>query len=245
MDEAGSSNGAGLFDGDKESEWHHNVADGTLGAYRTLDAAIEKDDVFFYVYGILHSPDYRSAYAADLKKSLPRIPRVPTAEDFWAFVKSGRDLANLHANYEAVERWPELTYTYGAGFDEGHPDAYRVLKMKHPKIPDPFDPKGARIEDRTQIIYNDWITIGSIPERAYHYELGSRSALGWVMESNRVRTDKASGIRNDPNDWAIEHDDRTYILDLVGRIVTVSIRTLDIVDSLPSLDLSTTASASE
>ena len=96
---------------------------------------------------------------------------------------------------------------------------------------------GAKVDDRSRIIYNDWITIGAIPERAYGYELGSRSAIAWVMESNRVRTDKASGIRNDPNDWAIEHDDPTYILDLVGRVVTVSMRTLDIVDSLPHLDL--------
>ena len=109
--------------------------------------------------------------------------------------------------------------------------------MKHPKVADPLDPKGAKVEDRSRIIYNDWITIGAIPERAYDYELGSRSAIAWVMESNRVRTDKASGIRNDPNDWAIEHDDPTYILDLVGRVVTVSMRTLEIVDSLPPLDL--------
>lgn len=81
------------------------------------------------------------------------------------------------------------------------------------------------------------ITIENIPERAYEYELGSRSAIAWVMEAWRVRTDKASGIVNDPNDWAIEHDDPTYILDLVGRVVTVSMRTLEIVDRLPELDL--------
>lgn len=109
--------------------------------------------------------------------------------------------------------------------------------MKHPKVVDPTDPDGRKIDDRTRIIYNDWITVGAIPERAHAYELGSRSAIAWVIEANRVRTDKASGIVNDPNDWAIEHDDPTYILDLVGRVVTVSIRTLEIVDSLPSLQL--------
>jgi len=186
---------------------------------------------------LLHSPDYRAAFAADLKKSLPRIPRVPTAADFWAFSKAGRELASLHTEYETVEPWPELTYTHAAGFDASHPDAFRVLKMKHPKVAHPLDPKGAKVEDRSRIVYNDWITIGAIPERAYDYELGSRSAIAWVMESNRVRTDKASGIRNDPNDWAIEHDDPTYILDLVGRVVSVSMKTLDIVDSLPHLDL--------
>ncbi|MGH9023320.1 MAG: type ISP restriction/modification enzyme [Acidimicrobiia bacterium] len=215
----------------------HNVTDHALAAYRALDPAIERDDVFFYVYGILHSRDYRSAFAADLKKSLPRIPQVPETEDFWAFSAAGRELARLHTEYESVEPWPGLSYAHASGFDAGHPDAYRVLKMKHPKVSDPHDPKGGKVDDRSRIVYNDWITIGDIPIRAYDYVLGSRSAIGWVMESNRVRTDKASGIRNDPNDWAAEHDDPTYILDLVGRVVTVSMRTLDIVDSLPYLDL--------
>lgn len=216
---------------------NHNVTDYALSLYRSLDPAIQKDDVFFYVYGILHSADYRAAFAADLKRSLPRIPQVAAAGDFWAFSKAGRGLASLHTEYETVEPWSDLTYSYAAGFDAQHPDAYRVFKMKHPKLADPFDQKGVKVEDRSRIIYNDWITIGAIPERAYDYELGSRSAITWVMESNRVRTDKASGIRNDPNDWAMEHDDPLYILALVGRVVTVSMRTLEIVDSLPTLDL--------
>jgi len=228
---------AGLFDDPTSAGRQHNVTDDALAAYRTLDAVIDKDDIFFYVYGILHSTDYRLAFAADLKKSLPRIPQVSTGDDFWAFSKAGRELARLHTEYEAVDPWPELTYTHAAGFDAGHVDAYRVLKMKHPKIVNPVDPDGGKVDDLSRIIYNDWITIEDIPERAYSYGLGSRSAIAWVIESNRVKTDKASGIRNDPNDWAIEHDDPTYILDLVGRIVTVSMRTLDIVDALPKLDL--------
>jgi len=242
--EPGSSSTAdgvlGLFEGDGAAELggkRHNVTDEALNDYTALDRNIEKDDIFFYVYGILHSPDYRAAFAADLKKSLPRIPQVSSAEDFWAFSKAGRQLAMMHTDYESVAPWPELAYTHSAGFDPGHPDAYRVLKMKHPKIPNPVDPDASKVDDLTRIIYNDWITIESIPERAYAYELGSRSAIAWVIESNRVKTDKASGIRNDPNDWAIEHDDPTYILDLVGRVVTVSMRTLDIVEALPPLDL--------
>jgi predicted helicase len=230
----------GLFDGDEGEvslDRRHNVTEHAFAAYQTLDEAIERDDIFFYVYGILHSCDYRTAFEADLKKSLPRIPQVATAEDFWAFSKAGRDLASLHTDYETFDPWPDLTYTHAAGFDPNHPDAYRVLKMKHPKVVDPLDPKGAKVEDRSRIIYNDWITIGAIPERTHDYQLGSRSAIAWVMESNRVRIDKASGIRNDPNDWAIEHDDPTYILDLVGRVVTVSMRTLDIVNALPHLSL--------
>jgi predicted helicase len=237
---ADGSNTPGLFDTEPATSTlgrKHNVTDHALGLYRELDRAIDRDDIFFYVYGILHSPDYRRAFAADLKRSLPRIPQVATAKDFWAFANAGRALAHVHTEYESVDPWPDLTYTHPAGFDPQHPDAYRVLKMKHPKVADPLDPKGAKVDDRSRIIYNDWIIVGSIPEHAYCYELGSRSAIAWVMESNRVRVDKASGIRNDPNDWASEHDDPTYILDLVGRVVTVSMRTLEIVDSLPHLNL--------
>lgn len=213
----------------------HNVTDLAVTRFQVLDSSIEKDDVFFYVYGLLHASDYRKAFAADLKKALPRVPQVSTAEEFWTFARAGRDLANLHTDYETLEPWPGLTRVHASGFRDDHADAYRVLKMKHPKVTDPAT--GRKVEDRTRIIYNDWITICDIPERAYDYELGSRSAIGWVIDAWRVRTDKASGIVNDPNDWAIEHDDPTYILDLVGRVVTVSMRTLEIVDSLPPLAL--------
>ena len=213
----------------------HNVTDHALELYHALDPAIEKDDIFFYVYGILHSSDYRTAFAADLKKSLPRIPQVDTAEDFWAFSKAGRELATLHTEYENVEVWSGITVTTADGFDASAPDAYRVTKMKHPKVVDPTT--GRKVDDRTRIIFNDRITIEGIPEAAYGYELGSRSAIGWVMEAWRVKKDKASGIVNDPNDWATEHDDPTYILDLVGRVVTVSMRTLEIVGGLPRLEL--------
>jgi predicted helicase len=207
----------------------HNITDHALGLYRALDPAIDKDDIFFYVYGILHSRDYRTTFAADLKKSLPRIPQVSKAEHFWAFSRAGRDLATPHTDYETVEVWPDLTIVTADGFDPDTPDAYRVTRMKHPKV------DGA--ENRTRIVFNDWITIENIPEAAYGYELGSRSAIGWVMESWRIKTDKASGITNDPNDWATEHGQPTYILDLVGRVVTVSMRTLAIVNALPTLDL--------
>ena len=220
---------------DADGSLRHNVTDEAIGRYQSLDRSIEKDDVFFYVYGILHSPDYRSAFAADLKKLLPRIPEVSTSADFWIVSRAGRELASLHTEYEAVEVWPQVTFKYAAGFDAAHPDAYRVFKMKHPKVID--QASGTKVDDHTRVVYNDWITVENIPERAYGYELGSRTAIGWVMESWRVRTDKASGIVNDPNDWAIEHDDPTYILDLVGRVVTVSMRTMDIVESLPPLDL--------
>jgi predicted helicase len=224
---------SGLFTPEVGSQ--HNVTDYALTQYRALDSSIEKDDVFFYVYGILHSPQFRTAFAADLRKSLPRVPQVSTADDFWAFSKAGRELAALHADYENVEVWQELEIVTADGFDPTTADAYRVTKMKHPKVTDPAT--GVKVDDRSRIIYNDRITIENIPEAAFRYELGSRSAIGWVMESWRIKKDRDSGITNDPNNWAAEHDHPTYILDLVGRVVTVSMKTLDIVDALPHLRL--------
>ena len=161
---------------------------------------------------------------------------MATAEDFWAFANAGRELAHLHTEYETVEPWPELKHAYATRLRQGPSRRLPGPQDEAPEGGRPGD-RGKKVEDRTRIVYNDWITIEDIPERAYDYELGSRSAIGWVMDAWRVRTDKASGIVNDPNDWATEHDDPTYILDLVGRVVTVSMQTLDIVDSLPSLDL--------
>lgn len=223
-----------LFDA-PDAGWRQNVSASALQAYRTLDASLTAEDLFFYVYGILHARDYREAFAADLKKSLPRIPQVKTADDFWAFSKAGRVLADLHLGYETVEPWPNLEVTYAPGFDPNAPDAWRVEKMRYPKIDDPET--GKKIEDRTRVLYNRHVTIASIPLRAHDYRLGSRSALDWVLNQHQVTTDKASSITNDPNDWATEHNEPRYIFDLLRRVVTVSMRTLDVVDSLPPLDL--------
>lgn len=109
--------------------------------------------------------------------------------------------------------------------------------MRYAKVPPPDDPRGRRVEERTTIVYNDLITITGIPQRAHDYRIGVRSAVDWVVDQQRIKTDKASGIIDDPNDWAAEHDDPRHILDLVGRVVTVSMRTLDIIDALPRIDL--------
>jgi predicted helicase len=224
-----------LFDQPSGETGRHNVTDHALAVFQALDPAIGKDDVFHYVYGILHSPDYRTAFAGDLKKSLPRIPLVATSGDFSAFAEAGRELVELHLGYETIKPWEGLTYSYAPDFDETHPNAYRVLTMKHPKVVDPAT--GDKVDDRTRIVYNEWITVENIPLQAYDYELGPRSALGWVLDAWKVRTDKPSEIRNDPNAWAIEHDEPTYILDLIGRVVSVSMRTLAIVERLPRLQL--------
>lgn len=183
-----------------------------------------KEDVFYYIYGILHSPDYREKYADNLSKELPRIPRVKLAKDFWAFSTAGRELADLHLHYETVEPYP-ATIT---GLPEGDADAayYRVEKMRY-----------GRNKDKTTLHYNNHITIKDIPLEAYDYIVNGKPALDWVVERQCVKTDKASGIVNDANDWAIEtmHNPK-YPLELVLRVITVSLKTLEIVDKLPKLN---------
>lgn len=197
-----------------------NITDEILTDYQgTYGPDVDKDAIFFYVYGLLHSPEYRDRFQADLKKMLPRIPKV---ENFEAFAEAGRELSKLHLGYETVDPWP-LTIDGPEGAD------LRVKKMRYGK-------NGKEV-DKTTIQFNDQITISGIPEEAHRYELGSRSAIDWVVERYQVKTDKKSGIANDPNDWCDEVGDPRYILDLVGRVTRVSMETMTIVDGLPGLEV--------
>ncbi|MFJ9324539.1 DEAD/DEAH box helicase [Streptomyces globisporus] len=203
-----------------------NITDAALSDYRETydDSDITKDDLFFYCYGLLHSRDFRTAFAADLKKSLPRIPKV---RDFRGFVQAGRKLADLHINYEQVEPYTGIVETV-SGDASGTPqrELYRVSKIKIPKV------KGQ--QDRSTIIYNHRVTLSNVPEEAYRYQLGARSAIEWIVDRYQLKVDKASEIINDPNEWS---DDPRYIIDLLKRIVTVSVKTVKIIDSLPALDI--------
>lgn len=185
------------------------------------DATIGKEDLFYYVYGVLHSPQYREKYAADLKKMLPRVPFAP---DFWAFSKAGRELAHWHLKYETVEPWP---VTEERQPQDGRDDFayYHVEKMRFPK-------KG----EKGTIIYNGNITFKDIPLEAYGYVVNGKSAIEWLMERYAITVDKDSGIRNDPNDWCREHDDPAYIYNLVKRIIRVSMETNRIVSGLPECE---------
>lgn len=196
------------------------------------DETISKQDLFYFIYGLLHSPDYRERYADNLSKELPRIPRVRKAEDFWAFSKAGRALAELHLNYETVDKYPLTIETKGKLTDAD----YRVEKMKFVKKKD--SETGKSVNDRRTVIYNNKITMTGIPDASWDYVVNGKAALDWVMERQAVRVDKDSGIVNDANDWATETmGNPKYPLELFQRVVTVSLETQKIVADLPALDI--------
>lgn len=192
-----------------------------------LGEIITREDVFYYVYGLLHSPDYRERFADNLGKELPRIPCVKTAADFWAFSRAGRKLADLHLNYERVEPYPLKIDSLGKKLTDAD---YRVEKMRYGR-------KG-KDKDLTTLHYNDRIILTGIPLEAYEYVVNGKPALDWVVERQGVKTDKDSGIVNDANDWANETaNDSKYPLQLFQRVVTVSLETMKIVRGLPALVL--------
>ena len=223
--------------------------------------AITKEHIFYYVYGLLHSPQYRERFTDDLKKSLPRILIVDNVQDFMAFYMAGKELADLHLNYEQginvqstgqdgdyhfFAIMPMLAHRF---FDvkvsgdtdiwqsEWTDDTYQhfaVEKMKFAKV---RDENGKLVPDKSKIIYNGHITIENIPLKAYEYIVNGKSAIEWIMERYAVTIDKASQIKNDPNDWSKEHEQPRYILDLLLSIITLSCQTMDIVKALPIVTL--------
>lgn len=200
-------------------------------ARKQYGSRVTREDIFYYVYGILHAPDYRTTFAADLKKSLPRLPLVESPDDFWAFSRAGRSLAELHLGYERVEPYAGCRTLYAPLTNRGDEISYLIDdKMRFGKL----DSKTA---DKRIIHYNAGITIENIPLEAYDYVVNGKSAIEWVMERYAVKKDPASRIENNPNDWCREHDDPKYIYNLLLRIITVSLETMKIVRSLPKLKL--------
>ena len=192
-----------------------NITDWALAHFRThyKDDTLTKWDIFHYNYGLLHHPDYREKYEANLKRDLPHIP---FAEDFWGFAEAGKRLADLHVNYESQPEYNKLKFIQTPDV----PLNWRVEKMKLSK-------------DKTSLIYNDFLTLGNIPPKTFDYRLGTRSALEWVVDQYRVKTDRRSGIVNDPN----RINDPQYIVKLIGKVITVSLETVDIVEKLPTLEI--------
>ena len=220
--EENSASQKGLFDTDESQKYVRRdaISDFILErAKQQYGKTVTKEDIFYYVYGFLHSNEYRETFANDLKKMLPRLPLVETVTDFWAFSKAGRKLADLHLNYETVAPSPDVTVTG----DDGK--TYSVVKIRFPKK-----------DQKETINFNSKITISNIPAKAYEYVVNGKSAIEWIMERYAVTTHKESGIVNDPNDWAKEVGNPRYILDLLLSIINVSVQTVDIVNSLPKVD---------
>lgn len=215
---------------------HDAITDQALGVFRDAypsafatrprsrgGAGIRKEDVFWYVYGVLHSPEYRTRFAANLQRELPRIPLVDRFEEF---SEAGRALGRLHLDYESVEPWPNLLVD--GVLPSGDPG--RVEKMRWGRKRD--KETGKMVKDYTTLVYNKAVTIRNIPEGAQEYIVNGRSPLEWMVDRYQAKKDKATGIVNDPNEYS---DDPRYILDLVGRLVTVSVRTNEIVAGLPPI----------
>ncbi len=189
-----------------------NITDWALTEFRSYygQKSITKLDIFHYIYALLHHPEYSTRYAANLKRELPRIPFAP---DFAEYARIGAALMKLHLEYE---QQPE----YALERREIGKLDWRVEKMSLSK-------------DKTQLKYNDFLTLSCIPPEVYEYRLGNRSALEWVIDQYRVSTDKRSGIVNDPN----REDDPEYIVRLIGQVVTVSLETVRLVRELSALQL--------
>ncbi|MCA4766445.1 DEAD/DEAH box helicase [Mycobacterium avium subsp. hominissuis] len=186
-----------------------------ISTFSTQYYNLNEEDTFYYVYGVLHSNEYKMLYSSDLNKAMARIPLLKNKEQY---VDIGRKLIQLHLNYENQKKWENVEVQ----IHENEPD-YRVKKMKHPK-------KG----DLETIIYNDCITIKNIPIEAYGYIVNGRSAIEWIIDQYRVKTDKKSGIIDDPNEFS---DDPKYILNLLLSIITVSMKTLELIEELPEFEV--------
>ena len=208
-----------------------NITDATLASYRANygDAGITKEDIFFYVYALLHHPEYRERYEDDLKKMLPHIPR---AAGFHTYASVGRELADLHVNYERVEPYPSVQEEASLHAPADPWERYRIgdRKMRFPKL-------GRRDKDFTRLEYNDYVTLTGIPTEAQGFSISGRSPLEWIIDRYHVKTDKASGIVNDPNDFLREQGRPDAVVDLIKRLVTVSMRTQELLATLPKLEI--------
>ena len=190
-----------------------NITDWALTHFRThyQDNTITKWNIFHYNYGLLHHPNYRQKYEANLKRDLPHIP---FAKNFWGFAEAGERLADFHVNYESQPEYDKLKFIQNPDV----PLDWRVEKMKLSR-------------DKTQIVYNNFLVIDGVPPKVFDYRLGNRSALEWVIDQYRVKIDKRSGIVNDPN----RADAPQYIVKLIGKVITVSLETVEIINGLPVL----------
>src|SRR5699024_3031622 len=185
----------------------------------SLDAlekfGLSAEDLFYYIYAVMHSSEYRNNYENDLKKQFPRIPILKNKEEYVAI---GRKLADLHLNYESISPSECVDIVYSSS----NP-SYKVDKMRHPKK-----------DELSTIIFNNDIIIQNIPEKAYEYDVNGRAAIQWIMDQYQVFTDPRTGIIDDPNEYS---DDGKYIFNLLLSIINLSVKTVDLINSLPPLKI--------
>lgn len=203
---------------------HDAISDFILQEFRKIAGPrVQKEDIFHYVYGALHNPDYRTKFAADLKKQLPRLPLPKDRKEFEKVEGIGRKLANLHLHYEEIDPWP---------LDEVGSLDYHVTKMAWAK-----DGKDVR---KDMLVVNEHLTLAGIPAEAHQYVVNGRTPLEWLIDRYQIRTDADSGIVNDPNKWGEEHDYPQYIVELAKRLVRLSVETVRLVgESSPRKQLQT------
>ena len=209
---------------------HDGITDWILKEFRQRfpgSKNLTKEHIFYYVYGILHSPEYKERFADDLRKSLPRLPIVETVNELMDFYNAGKALADLHLNYESVEPCKDVKIVCDQAIDNSNYELFEVEKMRFGK--------NGKDTDKSAIIYNGHIRLENIPDKAYEYVVNGKSAIEWIMERYAVTVDKASLIKNDPNDWSREHKKPRYILDLMLSVINLSVKTMEIVNSLPKL----------
>ena len=202
-----------------EQERVDNVTDTALRAFRDryADRSIDKDDIFDYIYGVLHAPDWRERFADDLVKELPR---VPFAEDFYTFARAGRALTALHLGYETCEEYPLETVFSHSG--EPQPEHFRIGAQAMRFAAD----------DKTILRVNEYVSLHGIPAEAHRYVVNGRTPLEWLIDRYRIVRDRQSGITNDPNEW---FEDPRDLVATVRRIVHMSVETVRIVEMLPDL----------
>ncbi|OIP49471.1 MAG: hypothetical protein AUK31_05790 [Fibrobacteres bacterium CG2_30_45_31] len=231
---------------------HDGITDWMLKTVRERFSgtrAITREHIFYYVYGLLHSQEYRETFSADLKKELPRIPIVESLDDFMAFSKAGKALAELHLHYddfaaenaETATRKPAVSHALAADkivqWQTGPTILLDGTATAIENIPEEAlivnKIRFASKEDKSTILYNNRITLQNIPAQAHDYIVNGRSALEWILDRYQVKTDKDSGILNDPNDWAREHNSPAYILNLLLSVIDLSVKSVGIVNGLP------------
>lgn len=203
--------------------------------------SIEKEGLFYYVYGLLHSPDYRTLYQSNLFKELVRIPVVSSFDDFQRFSSLGRKLGDLHVGYETASLPANVkinAQTVSATLiDSFKQEDLRITKKMRFQAK-PTGTGETRTQNKDAIVFNHVITISDIPNSAYEYVVNGKSAIEWIMDQYQIKVDKKTGIKNDPNDYAIERaQDAAYILKLLLRVITVSLRTNELVAQLPKLEV--------